>query len=527
MNRCAAGDTLLHHRFVRMAKTLGKKTFVVDRTLGRRVTYSRALVASLVLARRFESYERGFIGIMLPTSAGCALAILATLMSGRTPVMINYATGAESNAKRAAERCGFRTIITAKALLGKVECPELPGMVFLEDLVRGMSLGQKLRATLLSLLPTGWVLGRVCGGSEDDDALVLFTTGSEREPKAVELSHRNIASNVDGMCEIFKLRPNDSMLANMPYFHVFGQTVNLWVPISCGMTVFTHADPLKYRAVVKTIREEGPTIVVGTPSFLRGYVAESNAGDFESVRILVGGADTVPNVLREAFREKHGIEICEGYGATETSPVISANTLDANRPGSVGRPLPGVEVKIVDYQTGEERATGESGKILVKGDGVMKGYLNDLEETSRSIRDGWYDTGDMGRVDDDGYVWHEGRLKRFVKIGGEMISLVRVEGELEELLPDDVVCCIVGVADASKGARIIAAVTRPVDEDAIRKALSRRLPRIAIPKEFIVVDELPETGSGKTDFRTAGAIVQEMLRERSTAGGGRESDRNG
>jgi acyl-[acyl-carrier-protein]-phospholipid O-acyltransferase/long-chain-fatty-acid--[acyl-carrier-protein] ligase len=521
VNLCAAQDPLLQHRFIRTAKTHPKKTFVVDRTLGRRLTYSRALIASLVLARRFEPYEPGFIGIMLPTSAGCALAILAALMSGRVPVMINYATGAEANAKRAAERCGFRTIVTARALLEKVECPELPGMVFLEDFLREMTLGQKLRATVLSLMPTGWLIGRVAGGSEDDDVLVLFTTGSEKEPKAVELSHRNIASNVDGMCSVFQLSPDDSMLANMPYFHVFGQTVNLWVPVSCGMTMFTHANPLKYRAVVKTIREERPTIVVGTPSFLRGYVAESEPGDFESVRILVGGADTVPNVLRESFREKHGIEICEGYGATETSPVISVNTLDANRPGSVGRPLPGVEVRIVDYQTGEDRAAGESGKILVSGAGVMKGYLNDLEETSKSIRDGWYDTGDMGRIDEDGYVWHEGRLKRFVKVGGEMVSLVRVEGELEELLPDDVVCCVVGIADASRGARIIAAVTSPVDEESIKKELAERLPRIAIPKEFLVVDELPETGSGKTDFRRAGMVVQEILRKRSAEDGGR------
>lgn len=520
MNRHCKRDPLLHHRFVRAAKLYGNKTFVVDRTLGRRLTYSRSLVASLMLARRFESFETGFIGVMLPTSAACALAMLAALMSGRTPVMINYATGAEANARRAADRCGFRTIVTARALLEKVDCPELPGMVFIEDLVSGASLGQKLRAVLLSLLPTRWLLGRVRGGSEDDDVLVIFTTGSEREPKAVELSHRNIASNVDGMCAVFELTPADSMLANMPYFHVFGQTVNLWVPISCGMTLFTHANPLKYRAVVRTIREERPTIVVGTPSFLRGYVAESAPGDFESVRILVGGADKVPNVLRQAFREKHGIEICEGYGATETSPVITVNTLRANRPGSVGKPLPGVEVKIVDYRTGEPLPPGEAGKILVRGDGVMKGYLNDLEETSKSMRDGWYDTGDMGRLDEDGYLWHEGRLKRFVKVGGEMVSLVRVEGELEELLPDDVVCCVIGVADASRGARIIAAVTSPVDGEALRGKLAERLPRIAIPKEFVVVDELPETGSGKTDFRRAEMIVHEVLSARSSGGGG-------
>lgn len=524
MNRLGGSDALLHHRFIRTAKAFGRKTFIVDRTLGRRLTYSRALVASLALARRFESYEPGFIGIMLPTSAGCALAILAALMSGRTPVMINYATGAEANARRAEERCGFRTIITAKALLEKLECPKLDGMVFLEDVGRGMSLRDKLRATVLSLLPRRWLAGRVAGGSEDDDLLVLFTTGSEREPKAVELTHRNIASNVDGMRAVFDLTPDDSMLANMPYFHVFGQTVNLWVPVTCGMTIYAHANPLEYRRVVRTIREERPTIVVGTPSFLRGYVGESNPGDFSSVRIAVCGADTCPNVLREVFRDKHGIEICEGYGATETSPVISVNTLRANRPGSVGKLLPGVRVKIVDYRTGEERGTGESGKILVRGDCVMKGYLNDLEETSRSIRDGWYDTGDMGRLDRDGYLWHEGRLKRFVKIGGEMISLVRVEGELEELLPDDVTCCVVGLVDASKGARIVVAVTAAIDEQSILRELATRLPRIAIPKEFIVVDGLPETGSGKTDFRRAAEVVRGVLRARPATGRGGDGD---
>jgi acyl-[acyl-carrier-protein]-phospholipid O-acyltransferase/long-chain-fatty-acid--[acyl-carrier-protein] ligase len=517
-------DSLLHHRFVRTAKSLGRKTFVVDRTLGTRLTYSRALVASLALARLFGSYESGFLGIMLPTSAGCALAIIAALMGGRTPVMINYATGAEANAKLAAEHCGFGRIVTARGLLEKVGCPELPGMVFLEDLVSGITLGQKLRATLLSLLPTPWLLARLAGGAEDDDVLVLFTTGSEREPKAVELTHRNIASNVDGMCQVFELTPDDSMLANMPYFHVFGQTVNLWVPVACGMTMYTHANPLTYRAIVNTIREERPTIVVGTPSFLRGYVAESQPGDFESVRILVGGADTVPNVLREAFRTKHGLEICEGYGATETSPVMTVNTLEANRPGSVGKPLPGVQVRIVDYRTGEELSQGQAGKILVSGPSVMKGYLNDLEETSRSIRDGWYDTGDMGHFDEDGYLWHEGRLKRFVKIGGEMVSLVRVESQLEEILPDDVVACVVGVADAAKGARIVVAVTAPVDAEALRRELAMRLPSIAIPKEYLVVDELPETGSGKTDFRRAGQIVERILRERS---GGEEGVHGG
>ncbi|MCK5119105.1 MAG: AMP-binding protein, partial [Candidatus Latescibacteria bacterium] len=204
-------------------------------------------------------------------------------------------------------------------------------------------------------------------------------------------------------------------------------------------------------------------------------------------------------------------------GTTETSPVVSINSHEANRPGSIGKVLPGAQVKITDIQTGKELSAGQEGKILVKGDLVMKGYFDDLEETSLHIVDGWYDTGDMGVLDEEGFLWHRGRLRRFVKIGGEMVSLVRTESVLEELLPDDVSCCVVEVPDSLKGARIVAAVTAEVDEKEMRKKLSEKLPPIAIPKRFVVFPELPKMGSGKVDFRTITRMVREKVLDASSS----------
>ena len=225
---------------------------------------------------------------------------------------------------------------------------------------------------------------------------------------------------------------------------------------------------------------------------------------------MLSGADKCPEALRVGFL-KHGKTLLEAMG--QPRPVgITVNTLSHNRPGSTGRPLDGVQVRIENYETGEASATGEIGKILVKGDNVMKGYFDDFEQTSMSIRHGWYDTGDMGFMDEDGYLWHVGRLKRFLKIGGEMVSLVKVEDVLEKLLPSDVECCVVEIPDPLRGARIVAAVTQQVDEKAIMKDMAEQLPKIAMPSRFVVIAEMPKLGSGKIDFRT----ITEMARKVSS-----------
>jgi acyl-[acyl-carrier-protein]-phospholipid O-acyltransferase/long-chain-fatty-acid--[acyl-carrier-protein] ligase len=502
---------LLHHRFIEVAKRQGDKLAFIDRTAGRDVTYSKALIASLLLAAEFKKYDKGFLGVMIPTSAGCGLSILGALMSGRTPVMINYSTGAEDNCRYAQEKCDFQTIVTSKALLKKIHCPHVDGMVYIEDIMAGLSTLKKIKAAAISKLSAAAIQKIVAGNSDQQDAVILFTSGSEKDPKAVELTHRNIVSNIESFSDRFKFTENDIFLANLPYFHVFGLTGNLWVPLYHGMSIITYANPLDYRKICEIIRDDKPTLMVGTPSFYWGYLRKSEPGDFASLRYAICGADKCPDALREGFLEKHNMVLYEGYGTTETSPAISANAEGMNKPGSVGLPFEGVQVRIENYETGEECSVGENGKILVKGDLVMKGYFNDFEETSLHLRRGWYDTGDMGNLDEDGYLWHVGRRKRFVKIGGEMVSLIRVENALEKHLPDDVLCCVVDVPDAIKGARIVAAVTAPIEEKKILKKMATDLPKIALPKIFTIIEEFPKMGSGKIDFRTVTYMVQKTL----------------
>jgi acyl-[acyl-carrier-protein]-phospholipid O-acyltransferase/long-chain-fatty-acid--[acyl-carrier-protein] ligase len=502
---------LLHHRFIEVAKRQGEKLAFIDRTAGREVSYSKALIASLLLAGKFKKYDKGFLGVMIPTSAGCGLSILGALMSGRTPVMINYSTGAEDNCRYAQDKCDFETIVTSKALLQKINCPHVDGMVYIEDIMAGLSTLKKIKAAAISKLPAAAIQKLVAGNSSQQDAVILFTSGSEKDPKAVELTHRNIVSNIESFSDRYKFTENDIFLANLPYFHVFGLTGNLWVPLYHGISIVTYATPLDYRKICDIVRDDKPTLMVGTPSFYWGYLRKSEPGDFASLRYAICGADKCPDALREGFLEKHNMVLYEGYGTTETSPAISANAEGINKPGSVGLPFEGVQIRIEHYETGEECAVGENGKILVKGDLVMKGYFNDFEETSLHIRRGWYDTGDMGNLDEDGYLWHVGRLKRFVKIGGEMVSLIRVENALEKHLPDDVICCVVEVPDAIKGARIVAAVTAPVDEKKILKKIAADLPKIALPKIFTVIEDLPKMGSGKIDFRNVTRMVRQRL----------------
>ena len=500
---------ILHQQFVRIAKKNEKKLAVIDRTLDRRISYKRLLIGSLLLVRKFEKYEPGFLGVMMPNSAGSVLTILAALMGGRVPVMINYSTGAAANCVYAQKKCDFKTIITSRALCQKINCQHVDGMIYIEDIMATVSVIDKLKAALKAGLPVERLLKKIHGGDENDTLLILFTSGSEKDPKGVQLTHRNISANYASLKKAYDFTGDDVFLANLPYFHVFGQTANLWVPLIEGMTLVTYANPLDFKIISDIVREEKVTIMAGTPTFFWGYLRNSQPGDFKSVRIMLSGADKCPEALRVGFLKKHSKTLLEAYGTTETSPGITVNTLAFNRPGSTGRPLDGVQIRIEHYETGEACAVSEIGKILVKGDNVMKGYFDDFEQTSLSIRHGWYDTGDMGFMDEDGYLWHVGRLKRFLKIGGEMVSLVKVEDVLEKLLPSNVECCVVEIPDSLRGARIVAAVTQQVDEKVILKEMAEQLPKIAMPSRFVVIAEMPKHGSGKIDFRT----ITEMARE--------------
>ncbi|MCF7793225.1 MAG: AMP-binding protein [Candidatus Cloacimonetes bacterium] len=504
----------LHHKFIKTAKKFPKKVSVHDIATGKDVIYERMLIIALIFAKKFKKIDSKYVGVMVPTSAGCMLTNIGLLMAGKIPVMINYATGAIENSIYAQDKCNFETIICSRKLLQKLKLEPIDSMIFLEDIAKDIKITDKLGALLKSKRSAKSLKKIVHQGDDDETAVILFTSGSEKEPKAVQLTHKSIGHNVDNIPKIIDLDPSHIFLANLPLFHVFGITANFWLPITLGTSIVAYPNPLDYKIICGLIKKYKVTLMAGTPSFYYGYLKKSSPGDFESMQFAISGADTLTKQIYDGFLEKHDLIINNAYGTTETSPAISINTPNEQKFGSVGKPIPGVKVKILDVDTDEELPANQTGKILVKGDMVMKGYLHDLEETSLRIHKGWYDTGDMGYMDDDGYLWHKGRLKRFVKVGGEMVSLVRVEEVLNKYLPDDVICCVVDVPNPTKGADVVAAVTTgKIDQRQILKKMAKELPGIAVPKEFYILEEIPMMGSGKVNFREVEKTCRKLKRK--------------
>ena len=505
----------LHQRFIKTAQSYTNKIAVYDKATNQDYAYSKTLIASLILKEHIAKIKGKYIGIMLPTSMGCMLAVIGTLMSGKIPVMINYSIGALDNCRYARDKCGFKTIITSSKLLDKLGLKAIDHMIMVEDILASVSTLSKVKAAFLSKLPFPLLKRMVHGGPLEEISVILFTSGSEKEPKAVQLSHRNILHNVDAVPKMVTLDHTDTFMSVLPLFHVFGLTTNFWLPILIGASIVAYPNPLDFKIVASLVREYKATFMTATPSFFYGYLQKSKAGDFSSIRFAIAGADKLPNKIYEGFLQKHKIKVFEGYGTTETSPVISTNYPGQHKLGSIGKPIPGVWVRILDIHTDKILSSNQEGKIMVKGDLVMEGYLGDLEETSLRIRNGWYDTGDIGLIDDDGYLWHKGRLKRFVKVGGELVSLVKVEDVLSSLLPEDVICCVVDVPNPTKGADVVAAVaTGDFDKKAVLAKLKKELPSIAIPRQFYIIEDIPMMASGKVNFRE----VERICRERSSNG---------
>ena len=501
---------VLHHLFIENAKKYPKKIAVIEHATGKEITYENLLIASLVFKDVFAKFPSKFVGIMIPPAPGGIIAILGALFAGKTPVLINYSTGAIENSKYAQKKCGFRTIITSKKLLEKLNLKPLKDMVLMEDLAEKVNIIHKVKGKILSKLPAETIINKIIEpANKNDNVVLLFTSGSEKDPRAVQLTHTNIGANIVGVLDILRIDETDVFVTNLPYFHVFGLMVNLWVPLFVGGKIITSPNPLDYKTIVEAVRTHKVTLFVATPTFHYGYLLKAKPGDFNSLRICISGADKMPTHIRDAYLRDHGVEVHEGYGTTETSPIISVNVPGRAKQDSIGKVLPGTKVKITHLETGEEMPVGEEGKILVKGDIVMKGYYNDIEETSYRIRDGWYDTGDMGIIDMEGFLYHRGRLRRFVKIGGEMVSLVRVEEEINNILSSETICCVVDIPDPIKGSEIVAvATTKEINQADLKKRLAKVLPPVAIPKKFRVMEEIPMSPNGKVNFRA----VEEICR---------------
>jgi acyl-[acyl-carrier-protein]-phospholipid O-acyltransferase/long-chain-fatty-acid--[acyl-carrier-protein] ligase len=410
---------------------------------------------------------------------------------------------------------------------------ELEGvqLILLEDALAGITKWQKLRALLAVVLLPGWFLEHVVLGLGrhrlDDIVTVIFSSGSTGEPKGVPLTYRNVTSNCAAAVDHIALLRSDRLLGALPFFHSFGYTLILWLPLQIGASAVLFPDPRAAKEVGELCRIHRCTGLLSTATFLRFYLRRCEPEDFRTLRILICGAEKLPPTLAREFEEKFGVLPTEGYGCTELSPVIAADVADVeinkikqirNKIGTVGHPIPGVALRVVDPDTNEPLPPGSDGMIQVKGPNLMPGYLNRPDLTAKAIRDGWYTTGDMGRIDDDGFLTITGRLSRFAKVGGEMVPLEKVEDEMHAALgTNERVLAVTSLPDERKGERLVVLhlplFTMPRREMAQRLS-ERGLPNLWIPSErdYFEVKELPLLGTGKLDLRKVKELAASAAR---------------
>ena len=505
-----AADTL-GSRFIRTAKRHWSLPGLADST-GRELTFGRALVGSLLLARaiRRRAPHQRAIGLLLPASVGGALANIAATFAGTVPVNLNFTAGRDAMAA-AVERCGIVTIITSRTFLNKSGVAEMPGMVFLEDVLAGTSALAKLAMLIAARLLPAPLIARVLTAAPgpEDLATIIFSSGSTGVPKGVMLTHRNVLANIDAATELFHLTSEDVVLGVLPFFHSFGYTVTLWLPLVVGFGAAYHPNPTDAKTIGELAATYGATLLISTPTFCAGYVRKIQPEQFARLRLAIVGAERLREPIAAAFKEKFGVELLEGYGCTEMAPVVAVNVPDGGDPGarrgSVGRPLPGISAMVVDPETGEGPLVGKEGLLLVNGPNRMLGYHGEPDLTRAALRDGWYVTGDIATIDEAGYIRITDRLSRFSKIAGEMVPHMKVEEQLQSLLRDPHVCVVTAVPDAVKGERLVALYTDPdLTAQEIWERLSRSdLPKLWIPKreDLHVVESIPTLGTGKVDLR--------------------------
>lgn len=513
----------LAYEFIHSARRNWNKLAMVDST-GRELKFGELLIASLILRDRIRKHttkEEQNIGILLPTGPGSAMANLATSLDRRTSVNLNYTASSDSVAS-AQEQCKIRTVITARKFLDVL--PELQlaeNVLYIEDLLKDISGGEKLRTFLKARLRPARIL---LGGTRidpDDIATILFSSGSTAEPKGVMLSQHNLMSNIESFRSVVSPNREDVMLATLPFFHSFGYTVTFWFPLISGITTACHTNPLEAGAIGTLSEKYNASILLTTPSFLLAYIRKIKPEQWSHLRYAFTGAEKLQPKVAKMFEKRFGVQPLEGYGATELSPVcalslpnVEVDNLEetGNREDRLGRALPGMAMKIVHPETGENLAPGEEGLIYIKGPNVMVGYLNKPELTESVLHDGWYDTGDIGLMDADGFFAITGRLSRFSKLAGEMISHGAVEKALQEALnvgPDKL--AVVAKPDERKGEKLCVLHTiENLEEGSLRETLKELdIPNLwkPNPKDWQHIDALPLLGTGKADYRTMNEIV--------------------
>lgn len=465
------------------------------------------------------------IGIVLPPGKGGVVANLAVVFAGKIPVNLNF-TSARDSIESAKEQAGLSTIITARLLAKRLEeFPWTPQVIYLDETL------PKMKPAILG----GWVLGLVMPAGvlarvlnlprvgDRAEAILLFTSGSSGKPKGVALTHRNILANVSQFAVMLDAKKDDVLLASLPFFHSFGCTVTLWYPLIEGVRTASYPNPLEAGKIASLVEREAVTIMLATPTFLRAYLRKAEPAQLRSLRLLITGAEKLPDELAKAFEARFGKEVLQGYGLTETSPVASVNLPEpkatkpgqsvqpCNRLGSAGKLLPGMAAEIRETETDRKGSLHDTGMLWLRGPNIFEGYLDEPEKTAEVLHDGWFKTGDIGRFDEDGFLYIEGRLSRFSKIGGEMVPHETIEQKILSVLPGgehaERVVAIVGVADEAKGEALVLLSSIELDLPQLRSALSEiGVPNLWIPKTVRRVEAIPVLASGKLDLAGCKAL---------------------
>lgn len=475
------------------------------------IDYNRLILSSLILGRKFQNFssEGETIGLLIANSIGGIAAFFGIMAFGRKAAMLNFTAGSR-NIRSACEAAQVKTIITAKRFIiqGKFEglIEELSKtirIIYLEDLRTQISAIDKVRGLLESKLPKP-IIAKT---PSDETAVLLFTSGTEGAPKGVALSHGNLLSNVLQIDDHIDLSTKFIVLNPLPIFHSFGLTGGVLLPLLTGMKAILFPSPLQAKNIVKLIKDTQASVLFATDTFVNQYVRVADEGDLSSLEFVVCGAERVKPETRDALMQKFNVPIIEGYGATEAAPVISVNQLkEKNRPGTVGRFLPNVEWKLESVP-----GINGGGRLYLKGPNLMMGYVRvDAPGEVQKLPQGWHDTGDIVSIDDEGYISIRGRLKRFAKIGGEMVSLGAVEGYATNIWPENLHVAI-SINDAKKGEQIVLLTNNP---DANRNIIqewfkNNGINELALPKRIIHVAEIPILGTGKIDYVASQKIAEE------------------
>ena len=503
-------DALLDAR-----KRFGHDVPILEDAERQPLTYGRLVLASVALGRALTRLTTSgeAVGVLLPNANAVAVTLFGLQAFGRVPAMLNYSMGPDALVSACAT-AKVRTVLTSRRFiaLGRLEriseaLAEHTQLVYLEDVRKGVQPLDKVWGLAVSRLPS---LMRGRTSRADSPAAVLFTSGSEGVPKGVVLSHANFLANVAQIGAVVELWPTDRVVNPLPVFHSFGLTAGLLLPLLTGVPTCFYPSPLHYRAVAELVAELKATLLFATDTFLTGYARAAPDGELSSLRYAVAGAEPVRDGTRRLYQERFGVRILEGYGATEAAPVLAVNTPTHLRPGTVGRLLPGVEHRVEPVP-----GVSDGGQLVVHGPNVMLGYY--LTEQPAALippPNGWHDTGDIVTVDAEGYVRIVGRIKRFAKMGGEMVSLTSVEAHAARLWPDDTHAAI-ALPDTRRGERIILLTTRAGAhrEEFITFARARGIADLMVPKTVLWVEEIPTLGSGKTDYPAVRGMAENALRE--------------